>query len=676
MSERVSETKQPDPTAVAPVLPAGDKPAVHGTAVLAAPHTTREATAVAKPGAVGRQTTLVGRVLDDRYEVMRKLGEGAMGVVYEVRHLRLDKRFAMKVIHGELAQLPEFIARFEREALACSRMDHPNTISVTDFGRAASGELFLVMEFVEGDSIQELVEHSPLPVSQALETTRQLLLALQHAHAAGVIHRDIKPENIMRVVTDDGTWRVKVLDFGIAMAPVGGKGGQLTQAGVIFGTPQYMAPEQAMSATVDARADLYAAGATLWRMLTGRPLFKGEGPVEILSAKLSQPPPDLDDVAPGVYSPAMVQLVRRALARRPLDRYASAEEMLEAVIQIQRAPGRGMAPPPRWGQLGSAGEHLLRLGRRTARMGIDWYHGSDRWSGRLRALVTTRQGGILSGLALVLLLLLVLFPLLQVASIPDTPSVAFTSRDRAPDPAIPTTPDGVREPSKPASTPTTPTQKRLIRVRLLLEKGACNEAAVDLLNLLRDQPRLAEGHYLLGVAEFCRRRYRSTLQAYARAIEIDTRYRRDVRVLAHLGQLMETRKIQEQAVSFVGVHLGREGLPLLVKQASQGRNSDARHSAITYAARLGGASQIDWVSSLSLDLAQLPTCEERCKVVARLGQLGNARALTALRKARDQTMRAGIFRRTWRNGCCRTRIVDTIKKLMRKPSRRAGEPRY
>ena len=662
--------------------PADDKPPVRGTAVLSSSASFgsagHEPTAAATPGARASAKTaasaqpaasLVGRVLDDRYEVISKLGEGAMGVVYEVRHLRLDKRFAMKVIHGELARLPEFIARFEREALACSRMDHPNTISVTDFGRASSGELFLVMEFVVGQPLQELVQNRPLPVRQALETTRQVLLALQQAHAAGVIHRDIKPENIMRVETEDDSWRVKVLDFGIAKAPAGNNGGHLTQAGVIFGTPQYMAPEQAMSATVDARADIYAVGATLWRMLTGRPLFKGAGPVEIISAKLSRAPPELDDVAPGVYSSGLAQLVRRALARRPADRISSADEMLEQVIRIQREEGGGMALRPRWYRGAAILQQTVRLARLSAMPYADWYHAADRWPDRMRALVTTRRGATVVGLTLAAALLALTASMLQLASIPESDLSANLT-------------DGHADTSAPAVSFVAPEQprsasgahnKRLIKVRLLLEKNACNEAAVDLLNLVREQPALAEAHYLLGAAEYCRRRYRFALEAYRKAIELEPRYRSDVRVLAHAEQLTYTRKVRDEALRFIAIHLGRAGLPLLVKQASHNRNPGVRHMAITYAAKLGGASRIDWVSSLSLDLKQLPTCQQRCKVVGQLAKLGDPRAVPALRQARDQTVRVRIFSRAWRNGCCRDRIVAVIKKLLKNKKEQPDE---
>ena len=261
---------------------------------------------------------LLGKIVDERYQVVRRLGAGAMGAVYEVRHLRLGKRFAMKVIHRELSQVPEFVARFEREALSTSRLQHPNCILVTDFGHAQSGELYLVMEFLEGQSLSALLDR-PLPVATALEITRQVLLGVEHAHQAGVIHRDLKPDNVVRVEKSDGSWEVKVVDFGIAKLPMGSsKGEPLTKAGVVFGTPQYMAPEQALGGDIGPHTDVYAVGAMLWRMLTGHHVFEAESHMELLSAKLTQVAPALDRVMPGAFSPALQRLLARSLERTPV----------------------------------------------------------------------------------------------------------------------------------------------------------------------------------------------------------------------------------------------------------------------------------------------------------------------------------------------------------------------
>src|SRR4051794_2356881 len=194
-----------------------------------------------------------------------------MGAVYRVEHLMLKKELALKFLHAELGRLEEVARRFEREAEAAARLDHPNIVAVTDFGRTADGMLFLVMELLQGQSLTTVIRPdgngAPLPVERALHIERQILRALEHAHTSGIVHRDLKPDNVMLIRRDDEVDIVKLLDFGIAKItqPAGaagaatGKGETLTQAGVVFGTPEYLSPEQAMGEEADRRADLYSA---------------------------------------------------------------------------------------------------------------------------------------------------------------------------------------------------------------------------------------------------------------------------------------------------------------------------------------------------------------------------------------------------------------------------------
>src|SRR5438270_10316765 len=192
-------------------------------------------------------------MIADRYRVLAPLGRGGMGAVYRVEHVMLKKELALKFLHAELGRLEEVARRFEREASACARLDHPNIIAVTDFGRTADGMLFLVMELLQGQSLTELIRPGgvgrPLPVERALHLERQILRALEHAHSSGIVHRDLKPDNVMVIARDGERDIVKLLDFGIAKMTApdesGPPGQALTQAGVVFGTPEYLSPEQA-----------------------------------------------------------------------------------------------------------------------------------------------------------------------------------------------------------------------------------------------------------------------------------------------------------------------------------------------------------------------------------------------------------------------------------------------
>ncbi len=220
--------------------------------------------------------SLIGVLLSGRYLIERLIGEGGMGAVYLAQHTHMRKRMAVKVLHPEMSRMPEVVARFEREAMAAAHIDHPNVAAATDFGKLEDGSFFLVLEFVEGSSLREAIAKGRLELGRAIHVTRQTASALARAHALGIVHRDLKPENVMLVAREGDRDFVKVLDFGIAKVPVGElvgepkTGGQvLTQLGMVYGTPEYMAPEQALGQAVDPRADLYALGVMTFEMIVG-----------------------------------------------------------------------------------------------------------------------------------------------------------------------------------------------------------------------------------------------------------------------------------------------------------------------------------------------------------------------------------------------------------------------
>src|SRR5687768_6780239 len=198
-----------------------------------------------------------------------------MGKVYAAEHVHMRKKLAVKVLHRELTSVPEVVARFEREAMAAANVDHPNVAAATDFGKLADGAVFLVLEFVQGKNLRDEIAAGPFPVPRALHIARQIAFALGAAHAQGIVHRDLKPENVMLIDKGGDPDFVKVLDFGIAKVPIGevsaaaNKGQIITKAGMVFGTPEYMAPEQALGQPVDGRADLYALGVILSEMVSG-----------------------------------------------------------------------------------------------------------------------------------------------------------------------------------------------------------------------------------------------------------------------------------------------------------------------------------------------------------------------------------------------------------------------
>jgi tRNA A-37 threonylcarbamoyl transferase component Bud32 len=289
----------------------------------------------------------------ERYRVVRLLGAGGMGAVFEAEHRVLHRPVALKVINRAYTARPAAVERFRREVRAAARLSHPNIVTTHD-AEDAGATHFLVMEYVEGVSLGRLVkERGPLPVAEACACVRQAALGLQHAHERGMVHRDVKPDNLIRCA--DGT--VKVLDFGLAVLTAE-RGGSLTDTNVIMGTADYMAPEQAEDArTADIRADVYSLGCTLYYLLTGKVPYPAPTSVLKILAHREQPLPSIRQACPAV-PPELAAVMARLLAKRPEDRYATPGEVAAALEPFTVG---GAAPPPRhrWPLLAALAAVLL-----------------------------------------------------------------------------------------------------------------------------------------------------------------------------------------------------------------------------------------------------------------------------------------------------------------------------
>ena len=270
---------------------------------------------------------LSGQVIDRRYQVVERLADGAMGVVYRAMRLNLDRPVAIKVMHASLRDEMKGKERFEREAKLMARLEHPHCVSIIDFGLHGK-KPYVVMELVRGRSLFEmLVEQGRFEILRAVDILGQVLSGLAHAHEQGIIHRDIKPANIMTTPKAPLGVHARILDFGLARML--GSSASLSD-GVAVGTPSYMAPEQCRGDELDARVDIYACGVVLFEMLTGSKPFVAEEPIEIIKKHLTEPAPRLADVRPGDYG-ALEEVVARALAKSPADRFPSAVAMAEAL---------------------------------------------------------------------------------------------------------------------------------------------------------------------------------------------------------------------------------------------------------------------------------------------------------------------------------------------------------
>ncbi|MBL9020301.1 MAG: protein kinase [Myxococcales bacterium] len=279
---------------------------------------------------------LAGAVLDGRYKVIEAVAQGAMGVVYRAERLKLGKIVAVKVLHDELPNELSSRKRFELEAMAMAKLEHPHCAAVLDVG-THDGKPYVVMDFITGEDLKSLIDKGPVPPARAVEIVRQVLSGVAHAHEHGIIHRDIKPANVLLSQKAGLGDHVKILDFGLARL----QQEQTTKltSGIVVGTPAYMAPEQIRGTQIDGRCDLYACGVLLFELLTGHKPFHSErdDPMEVVSMHLKNPPPTLADKLPGVDFGELEGVVAKALQKTAADRFQTATEFVAALDAAESA---------------------------------------------------------------------------------------------------------------------------------------------------------------------------------------------------------------------------------------------------------------------------------------------------------------------------------------------------
>jgi len=294
-----------------------------------------------KPG-LDRASTLSNQILDARYEVLKKLGEGGMSYVYLAKEVSTGQEVAIKVLSPKLARDKSSVERLRREAGLAMRLDHPNVCRIFRLGESEDGLIYLVMPFLKGDLLSDReVQGGPMEVAIGVTLLRQVCAGLQHAHELQIVHRDLKPENIMLVAEDDGRDKAVVMDFGLAKERRADPAIQkLTATGIILGTPEFMSPEQIRGKQLDARSDIYALGIVAFEMFTGKLPFQGRNAQEMMIARLRGTPLMLRQVRPEL--PAKLEkALARSLATSPDDRFPTATAFAEALTAVGHGDDRG-----------------------------------------------------------------------------------------------------------------------------------------------------------------------------------------------------------------------------------------------------------------------------------------------------------------------------------------------
>lgn len=618
---------------------------------------------------------LLGLVIDARYRLDAVLGRGGMGLVFRATHLQLRRSVAVKILHPSLAASHDVRSRFEREALAVGKIDHPNCVATFDVGRLADDSLYLAMELLEGRPLADvLAQEGQLEPQRALHILRHILCGLASIHNAGLIHRDIKPENIFVVRQGDDADFAKILDFGIAKPMVGelvDDGVRLTQAGMAFGTPIYMSPEQALGNKLDGRADLYAAAVIGYEMLAGQLPFYSDDRLEVMSMHVAKPVPAMHsrmrpDGRP--VPPAIERLIGNGLTKKTDDRYARAEDFIAAIDDALQSLVTDVAKPqPRSNRMPVVAVPPADFD--TKHVGQESSHSIDE-------------------------LLLQLPP---APSAQQQPLAAHAAGDKSAD--APTKPRPMRNwrlyssvlagavivgvaagfltaPRRPTNRPSGSTPQSLVE-RFTTAKSAVmaaprasssvpvsnarnvnrnpqppsenitTPAAADTVSL----EQLARGH-----ASVAGREPAAALIAYDKALSLAPALSTDATLRANLAAMAATGTL-DVAMRAFDVWLGRTDDPAAttaVVKAAVSRSIERRYAARSMIDRYTLTNRVDWVTSYGLDLEQESTCQKRRDAVAHLRALKLPAAIPALERAMAKRQRR-------RNAC----LVDDARAAIR-----------
>ncbi len=521
---------------------------------------------------------LVGQTIADRYRVDRLIGIGGMGAVFRGHHLGLKRDVAIKVLHPDLTRDQQISARFDREAHSASRLDHPNCLQVTDYGSTSDGMKFMVMQLLEGRELGEIFTQALSP-ERAVDLMLQIFRGLEHAHDHGVVHRDLKPENVFVTTDHEGAENLKLVDFGIAKIMSGDEAQEnMTKMGIVFGTPQYMSPEQATGMAIDARTDLYSAGIIFHQMLCGKPPFESDDPVALVRMQVSAAPPALP-----AYTPRhLKEFISNLLAKEREKRFPDAKAAREALEFIRN-------------EIGDQSPTGAPMARR--------FTNSMQSQGSMPERISEdpeRGKQILWSAAAGIVVIVIGLGFLAYSNSVD--------EDEAPE-AMPVAHGSARPGDGPATTqaepsPDGPSAQQLAEIdKLLLAKNT--EAAQKLVQPLRDEyPENVQLLWRQGRVLALQRKKRSqALASYGDAIERDETLLDDKDFYAELMELLKDPKLRDEALDLALRKMGSHGHKFLLELVNREKRALDHHNRHRALEELGTNPENEPLINLKLNTA-------------------------------------------------------------------------
>lgn len=643
----------------------------------------------------------VGEVVATRYRVDALLGQGAFGRVYRATHTLMKTSVAIKTLMGDVHDLEEARARFLREAQAAGAMDHPHICRVTDFGELQDGSFFMVMEYLNGRTLErEIQSRGVLRVDESIDILVQVCRALERAHEMGIVHRDLKPENIMLLSREGNPSYVKILDFGIALTQaseqVNFSNEKLTRVGTVCGTPHYMSPEQVVGDEVDHRSDLYSLGIIFFEMITGRVPFQSDKLTALMMMQLSERPPSLKSVASQPIPDAVDQIVSKLLLKDADARFQSASELKDALIHA-----RAMLPnfdPARFATSTSMSSLSTELPtfvdgvaptaastplRPPAPQGASTFAQIDAIRAKLPPMFSSLPTTALLFIGVGLMGSLILSAIVVVVLLLNKPNTQ-------PEQILPS--NVIADEAGPKKAKQQKIQldleqsrlkfKKDPKVSLVLEElimGNVDSGIKKLEALDAELKAQSHYHYFLGAAYAQKEDWNLSMTAYAQAINADLRYAGDKDFLSHLESCLDAKNCDDGIAALQKTLKSTEKtqemwLRLLAKKAIDPEARRGQQRAAKLLMDEPGFSKLPAWEQSSVKLVEARGCKERVALIEELAEAKEARSLPVLEQLTKLPRRGcGFLKRDDCHKCVRgplKKAIDAIKDE-RKPAEEA-----